>query len=242
MSNITNTRTEEFKGSMKVKANCKTSEGIASFPHLNQPDEYMGRKQYKVDLRLDPKDNETSAFIDEVAKWEDKAKATQRKNLESQISACKGARDADKKGKLEGMLADIDSPKYKSLLQTEYDRDSGDPTGMFTLRAKMNAEGGSGADAYTMEPKLYTATGRVALAEAPIVTAGSTLRLNLEISTYEMPSSGYVGVSVRLKDVLIVKISAGGGGAGDNPFGGDNAFQPDTFESPVGASDEEEGY
>ena len=242
MSNITNTRKEEFKGSMKVKANCKTAEGLASFPHLNQPDEYMGKKQYKVDLRLDPSQPETSTFIEEVKAWEGKAKETQRKNLQDQIGNCKGARDADKKSKLEAMLADIDSPKYKSLLSTEYDRDTGDPTGNLTLRAKMNAEGVSQGEKYTMEPKLYTATGRVSLAEAPVVTAGSTLRLNLEISTYEMPSSGYVGVSVRLKDVLIVKISEGGASGGSNPFGGDDAYKPstDTF---AGADDsEEEGY
>ena len=244
MSNITNTRKEEFNGSQKVYASCKTPEGLASFPHLNQPDEYMGKRQYKVDLRLNPSDPETATFIEEVKAWEEKAKGTQRANLQLQIDGCKGARDADKKSKLEAMLADVDGAKYKSLLSTEYDRDSGDPTGNLTLRAKMNAEGGSGADKYTMEPKLYTATGKVSLAEAPVITAGSTLRLNLEISTYEMPSSGYVGISVRLKDVLIVKIGSAGGGAGDNPFGGDNAFTPDTFSSAPSTPEniDEEGY
>jgi hypothetical protein len=242
MSNITNTKKEEFKGSMKVNATVKTPEGVASFPHLIQPDEYMGKKQYKTDLRLDPRNPETATFIEEVTAWEDKAKVTQRANLESQIAKCKGARDADKKSKLEGMLADIDSDKYKSLLSVEYDRESGDPTGNLTLRAKMNAEGGSGADTYTMQPKIYNATGRVDNATAPDITAGSTLRLNLKISTYEMPSSGFVGVSIRLQDVLIVKLNEGGGSAGgSNPFGNDTAHQPETFDSS-GESDSSDEY
>jgi len=234
MAHITGTKKEEFKGSMKVYATVKTPEGVASFPHLITPDEYMGKKQYKTDLRLNPSDPETAEFIEEIKAWEDKAKGTQRANLDAQIGACKGARDADKKAKLEGMLADLDSDKYKSLLSVEYDRDSGDPTGSLTLRAKMNAEGGSGTDKYTMQPKIYNATGRVDNATAPQITAGSILRLNLKISTYEMPSSGFVGVSIRLQDVLIVKIAESGGAGGSNPFGGDNAQQPDTFNASAG--------
>ena len=58
--------------------------------------------------------------------------------------------------------------------------------------------------------------------------------MNIDISTYEMPSSGFVGIAVRLKDVLIVKIAESGGAGGSNPFGGDNAQQPDTFNTSAG--------
>ena len=236
MAHITGTKKEEFRGSMKVYATVKTPEGVASYPHLNTPDEYMGNLQYKTDLRLNPSDPETATFIEEIKAWEEKAKVTQRGNLQEQIDACKGARDADKKSKLEGMHADLDSPKYKSLVEPEYDADSGEPTGMLIIRRKikMKAEGGSGADKYTMQPKIYNATGRVDNATAPQITAGSTLRLNIDISTYEMPSSGFVGIAVRLKDVLIVKIAESGGAGGSNPFGGDNAQQPDTFNASAG--------
>ena len=252
MSNITNTRKEEFKGSQKVYASCKTPEGLASFPHLNQPDEYMGNSHYKVDLRLDPKNPEVAEFIEEVKAWESKHKAVQKANIEGSIAGIpKGSANPKHKKQLdkaEEMLATLEGGDYKSLLSEEYDHESGQPTGMFKLRAKCKSGGvASDGKEYKIEPKIYTATGRVPLAEAPIITAGSTIRLNLDLSTYEMPSSGYVGVSVRLKDVLIVKIGQGGDAGGSNPFGGDTAYQPDTFEGTTPAveaegSDEDEGY
>ena len=239
MAHITKTEITEFRGTPKVIANCKTPEGTASYPHINKPDEPVyngvkGKKQYKVDLRVDPKDAESATFMEEVRVWEDKAKITQRTNLEAELAKCKGARDVEKKDKYEAMLKAIDDGKYKSLLQTEYDRDSGDPTGMMLIKSKMNAEGKGADGPYTMEPKVYNATGRVQLADAPQITPASTLRLNLELGTYEMFASGYVGISVRLKDVLIVKIAESGGAGGSNPFGGDNAQQPDTFNASAG--------
>ncbi len=251
MSNITNTRKEEFKGSMQVKASCKTPEGFASFPHLNRPDEYMGKKQYKVDLRIDPSNPESAAFIEEVKVWEAKHKVVQAQNIKASIKDIPedSANPKHKKAidKANVMLATLENDDYKSLLIEEYDNDSGQPTGMFKLRAKCNA-GGVARDGkeYKIQPKIYTASGRVALEDAPIITAGSTLRLNLDISTYEMPSSGYVGISVRLKDVLIVKIGGGADSGGSNPFGGDDAYKPDTFSAPEATSgdedDSEEGY
>lgn len=96
--------------------------------------------------------------------------------------------------------------------------DSGAETGNIIFNAKLHARGENKKTGETWDqaPKLWDCEGRrVAITEPPI-WSGSVLALRVEARPYAMASSKTVGVSLRLRDVQIIELVTGGGGA--SPF------------------------
>jgi len=58
---------------LKLKLNTPT--GVASYPHLTQPDDFMGKLSYKCDLRLDQSKPEVQALKAQIDTFVTKAQA-----------------------------------------------------------------------------------------------------------------------------------------------------------------------
>ena len=93
--------------------------------------------------------------------------------------------------------------------------DDGNETGLVIFRTKMKAKVTSKAGkVYESSPRLFdSANQRI---EPESVYGGSRVRVAGEVKPYKMDSTKKVGVSLRLKDVQIVELVEGSGGA--SPF------------------------
>ena len=187
--------------------------GTASYPHLTTPDEYMGKLQYKCDLRLDPKKEDVQTFVKKVEAYVEAAKAEALVKLNESLEGMdsSSSNPAIKKSikAVTTQISELDD-EYRSPLSEEYDKESGEATGLLIFKMKSNASFKK-KDKTVVElvPKLYDSDGIQIEGERPLIKGGSKLSLQAILTSYV---AGFgCGVSSRLGAVQIVKLSSGGG-------------------------------
>ena len=179
----------------------KTPEGTARYPWLNIPDEYKGKKSWKVDLVLDSDSPECLALIEQMDKVNEQA-------FESETASLK-KRDRDK------------ATPYEPYFE-EYD-DQEELTGKTIFKFKRTAEF---TDKKTGEPRpihlnYYDAQGKwvkTADLEERIgkIGSGSKIQIEYEPFAFYNASSKQAGATMRLVGVKVnTLVVAGGGGAQD---------------------------
>jgi hypothetical protein len=164
----------------------------AVYPHLTRPDtKFDPDGVYKCDVKL-PRE-EAQDLIDALESIRDK--------FWDELVA------KDKK---------IARQYSKESVYTDEVDDDGNETGLVIFKTKMKAKVTSKAGkVYTSEPRLFDAGNQRITPES--VYGGSRVRVAGEVKPYKMDSTKKVGVSLRLKDVQIVELVEGTGGA--SPFG-----------------------
>lgn len=162
----------------------------AIYPHLTRPDvKFDPDGVYKCDIKL-PRE-EAQPLIDQL-------EAIRDKFWDEQL---------DPKAKRQFS---------KESVYTDDLDDNGNETGLVIFRTKMKAKVTSkDGKVYESSPRLFDAKNNRITPES--VYGGSRVRVAGEVKPYKMDSTKKVGVSLRLKDVQIVELVEGNGGA--SPFG-----------------------
>lgn len=194
--------------------------GVASFPHIDKPDSYMGKEQYKCNLILDPSKADVAAFVEKVNSYVEKAKeeasAAYKEELAGIDENTTSPKLLKKRKTLLKAIEEIED-EYRHPIEDEYDRETEEPTGKVLIRAKSNASFKKGNETIEIQPKLYDSTGHAMSGPRPQVRGGSQLALGVKLMPY---SAGFgSGVSVRLNAVQIVKLNSGVTSAGEASFG-----------------------
>lgn len=197
--------------------------GIASYPKLNSPDEYKGKKQYKVKLILDGNDPKVQEFADKV------------RMKSEEFHQIKMAEAKPKPGKPKPKF-DVYQP-----IQVEYAADGETPTGRLILQAKMNA---SYTDKQGVEvelrPAIFDSLNQAVDTAKIIIRGGSEMRLSVKLIPFANEASNVAGGTFQLQQVQVRKFAQGGGGgqsAFDAVDGDDSSqFGSDDSEAPAPAS------
>lgn len=112
--------------------------------------------------------------------------------------------------KSEGKGAAAKQLKKGDILKPELDKESGEETGRYLFKASMKASGQrKDGTPWTQKPKFFDAKGKE-LKNPPMVSAGSVLKLSVELNPYIMEASKEVAVSLRLKAVQIISLVSRG--------------------------------
>lgn len=193
-----------------------TPEGRASYPHVTNPDNYMGKEKYKLKLILDPQKPEVQDFMDQVTGFVEAAKAEASAGLKEELAgldpASKNPKTIKQIKTITGQLEDIDTD-YRSPLTEEYDRDTDEPTGNVIFDMKSNASFVNKKTKETIKlvPRLWDANGDPIRGERPDIKGGSRLSAKTTLHAY---AAGFgCGTSARLGDVQVIRLAQGGGGA-----------------------------
>jgi hypothetical protein len=211
-----------------IQEKCMTPVGTASFPHINQADEFMNKRTYNVKLRLSKDDTETQAFIANVQKIVDKAIAHHKEDLNAQLEE---TTQPKKKQGLQKMLKQLEEREdFRVPYVDEYDRETGEETGNILVQVKNNEsytkKDGTVVD---LQPYCYDAKGkRIAKADLPLITGGAKLKIQLVLKSYCAGGSIGAGLSCNFGGVQIVSLAGDFGGGGDSDFG---AVEGGTYEA-----------
>ncbi|MCJ8335197.1 MAG: hypothetical protein MJH10_13255 [Epibacterium sp.] len=182
-----------------------TPKSKAVWPKLTEPDDFKGKKEYKVSIELDPSNEDHAAFIEKVENAAEEAYDNWVAETEAELKDAPGA----KKAKLKKQLASV----KKHVPLTEQADDEGDPTGRMLFATKMLAEGVSKAGkAWSRKCPLFDSRGKDVTGKAPSIWGGSTLILEVTLNPFAMPATERAGVSGRLEAVQIIELASGGGG------------------------------
>lgn len=190
-----------------------TALGVASYPHITSPDTFMGKEQYKCDLRLDPTKDDAKAFIAKVEAYVEKAKVEALVELQGKLDALdsNSANPTVKKAckALATQIEDLDED-YRSPLIDEYDKASGEATGLVLFKMKSNASfvtKDKDKKTIMLTPQLFDAEGKQITGERPLIKGGSKLIIQTSLSAYV---AGFgCGVSARMGATQIIKLSQG---------------------------------
>jgi len=192
-------------------------EGAAVFPWLNEPDtKYNPSGDYKTGVRVNGQI--AAATVRELERIRDEYFAKIPSDVQGDYRTCPVAN------------AELD--------------DSGVETGSVIFNAKLHAKGENKTTGETWDqsPRLWDCDGkRVALTDSPI-WSNSKLLLRVEARPYAMAPDkkrqvpGLVGVSLRLRDVLIVDLVTGGGGS--SPFAQRDGYRRPASDGDTGAGEQ----
>lgn len=220
--------------------------GIASFPFLNRPDEYKGKKSYKTTLRIGG--DESEALRDLINEETEKALADTKAKLED---LAKNGKDGKTKAKAKAALEELTT----GLPYTESVDDDGEGTGDYEFKFKCNAEF---EDKKTGDIKAITVPifdakkkqlNKTPKDKAPAIWAGSTLKVAFSLVPYYVESAKVCGVSLRINGVQIIELVSGSGGSADSMgFGDEDGYESEEtgsasdFDTPSasGADDDED--
>ena len=198
--------------------NIFTPKARARYPHLTNPDAFQGVSKYKCDLMFDPANPEHSQFIAAVRKYETGAKKeiveVAQAELDDLDANSKNPAIIKKIKALQVLVSDIDT-EFNSPLKEEFDKDTGEPTGLYILRSSSKS---SFIDKKTkavinIAPKLYDATGNIISGDRPQIGGGSELIMKVKLRGYS--ESFGCGLSSQIQAVQIIKLFEGGGGSDD---------------------------
>lgn len=200
----------------RPKAVVHTSpKGVAVFPWLTKPDtKFKPDGEYRVDLKLSAEDS-----VDVLALLS----AEHDRNL-AEVKA-----DPKNKGK---KIREADLP-IKPVVDEE-----GDETGEHLLRVKMNAKfKDKDGKEIVASPAFFDAKGKPI--ELDTLWGGSIIRVAFTIVPFYTAIAG-AGISLRLRGVKVIKLSAGNGGANAEAYGfgeEEDGYEAESFENG-GSSDE----
>lgn len=199
-----------------------TPVGTASYPHITEPDNFQNKEQYKCDLRLDPSNDGVQAFLDKIDAYVAAGKAEALAELKEDLAGMNtNSQDPKVKKAIKAItskIEDIDED-YRSPLSAEYDKDTGEATGKYLFKMKSNASfyDKKNKRDVSLAPRLFDANGEMIRGDRPSIKGGSKVSIKTSLSTYNAVFGA--GVSARMGDTQIVKLSQGGGGGGDAGFG-----------------------
>lgn len=187
-----------------------TPRGYARFPKLVEPDDYLGKVQYKTDLILDPSDPEVQQFLEGLQKDADAAYEAAKKEIQEKIDGAKNGAEAKKHKKA------LDSVELAPFIHDVEDRETGEPTGKVFIRFKTNADDRNGN---RKSLRFVDAQGNSFVPEGD-VPFNSLLRVNFTPNGFYMASQGKVYLTNYINAVQVIELGGGGGaGGGDLGFG-----------------------
>ena len=166
-----------------------TPVGTASFPHLNEADEFQGKRTYNCKLILDGTKTETQKFLTDVNKF---AHEAMKFHLKYETEAlAKMPVDNSPKGKSkranhEAMVERLkDISNFKLPIEEEYDRDTGEATGNYILKVKNNESYKRDGVEQSLKPRLFDTVGaQIAPQDEPLITGGAKLRIKTQLVSY----------------------------------------------------------
>lgn len=198
-----------------------TPVGTASYPHLTQPDSYMGKEAYKCNLVLDPSNPAVNEFIEKVNKYVAAAKQEATEGFKEELAGLDTNSTNPKTLKqiktLNNAITDMDE-EFRAPLAEEFDKDTDKPTGNWVIKTKSNASFKDKKTGKIIEiaPKIFDATGHQLTGERPDIRGGSKLALGIKLIPYN--ASFGCGISAQISAVQVVSLASGGSGGGDGGF------------------------
>jgi hypothetical protein len=132
--------------------------------------------------------------------------------------------------------------QMNDMYETEYDKESEEPTGNVIFKFKSKASGkNKKGETWTRKPGIFNAKG-VSLKNPPQIWGGTEGKVSYTVSPYFIPGTGVAGISLRLEAVQILElVSSGSKSASSFGFGQEDGYD-EADEFPAGdASDEAEG-
>lgn len=186
-----------------------TPKGIAAWPHLNRPDEFKGKKSYKVNLTLSAAD-----AAELISKIDDATEAARLETVAKLEDTIKNGKTGDAKAKAKKALSALTtSLPYSAAVDAD-----GNETGDVVLKFKANAEF---EDKKTGKIKpitipLFDAKGQPTKAS---IWGGSTIRVAYALIPYYVASANTCGVSLRIEGVKVINLVSGSGGRGADSLG-----------------------
>lgn len=208
-----------------------TPKGVAIYPKLNEPDtKFKKEGSYETRLAFENIDDPAvQAFVAKAEKVRDEF-------FDNKIAELKA----------EGKGAAARQLKKTDILKPELDRETGDETGRYTIKASMKASGvRDDGKKWTQKPTYFSASG-AELKNPPMIGGGSVLKLGIAFDPYVIESSKEVGVTLRLKAVQIINLVTAGKRSFES-FGfeaeeGDEIEDNDVeFDADTGTSDDTSG-
>lgn len=183
--------------------------GTLSYPKLNKPDEFKGKKRWQAPLKVARDD--VQDMLDKYDVLFDKAWEDAQAEAKARLADAKTGADKQKAKKALDGLAQA-SKAYEDVLD-----DDGNETGFVLLRIQMNAEVEKDGKVRQLKPDFFDAKGKV-LKVVPNIWGGTTAHLAGQFNPYS--STTGVGVSLRLNAVQIIELSNGSSrGASEYGFG-----------------------
>jgi hypothetical protein len=211
--------------------------GIAAYPFLNKPDEYKGKKQYKVTLRMGA--TESEAFRAKIQEETDKTEANVRAQLEERLA---DAKDGKTKAKVKTLMEELEV----GMPFSEAVDDDGNPNGNYEFKFKCNAEfeDKKTGDMVQITVPLFDAKKKIT---KDSIWSGSKLKIAYALVPYFVEGAKTCGVSLRIEGVQIIELVSGTGGrsAAALGFGEEEGYAAedddvaDTSLSAVGSGDED---
>lgn len=186
-----------------------TPKGVASWPHLNTPDEYKGKKSYKVNLTLEG--DLCGDLIEKIEEETQKALADTKAKLEDVV---KNGKTGDAKAKAKKALAAL-SVTYPHVAAVD---DDGNETGDYVFKFKANAEI-KDKKTENMKPvkiPLFDAKGNKMTSS---IWGGSIIRVSYSMIPYYVASANTCGVSLRIEGVKVIELVSGSGGRSADSLG-----------------------
>ena len=186
--------------------------GIAQYPKLSTPDDYMGTVAYKCNLILDPAEEGVTDFIEEVEMAVQASFAATKAELNEKLETAKGKQIAS-------IQSTLDNLKPHNPCEDEY-ADDGSLTGRVIFKYKRKAEGvyASGRNegkSWTHTLPIFDANKKPLPQNSDKIGMGSILRLQAELLPFSMPSNNIAGISLRLFAVQVIELSGSGGANAD---------------------------
>jgi hypothetical protein len=209
------------------KPKFKTPIGVAVYPYLDKPDEYKGKKNYRVRLRLPAAD--AKPLVDKI----DELMEAIRKD--EKVVAAKKKRKAEQKANPKKNLPDIpEHTPYKNVLN-----DNDEDTGEVEFDFKALAEGvyGEGhkkaGQTWRRSVDLFDAKGKKFKGA---VWSGSRIRVSYTIDSYFINTQVGYGVKLYLEAAKIIELVQGGSNRSADEYG--FGEEEEGFESDSMTSDE----
>ena len=202
---------------MKLKLNTPT--GIASYPHLTNPDDFMGKLSYKCDLRLDSNDPAVQELSGKIEAFATKAKeailAEATEVLEGLDATAKAPAAQKKYAEALAVIEKINT-SFRVPLADEWVDD--EQTGNVLLKCKSNAsfqfkQKDGTKKTVDLAPKFFGLDAKV-MTDRPDIKGGAKLKLQVELVSYSANSSIGAGITCRINGVQIIQL--GGGGSNDD--------------------------
>lgn len=169
------------------------------YPFLQKPDtKFKPEGEYKVDLILDPQQEDQKKFLRKLENLRKKA----IEEIVKERGGKKKIREAN------------------SLIKKDEDLETGAETGLYKVTAKLQAHvNPKSGKPFEQSPVLFAKNGTLFASEA-LIGNGTKAQVSMEGYPYYNPSAG-AGLTLRLKAVLIVDLVeyTGGGGTTAASFG-----------------------
>ena len=224
-----------------------TPVGIASYPHLNQPDFYKNNEHYKCKLILDASKPDVEVFRSKLEGFLRKAQDEALAEAEEYLSAQNAdAKSPKAKEAYENALAVRDQIRdnFKTPLTEEWGDDDA-LTGNLVLNTKSQASfKKKDGEVVSLAPKFYDATPKI-MVNKPTLSGGEKIALEIILVKYHASVASIGGgVAARIRSVQVIDLSSGGSmgstgfGAVAGGFDSEGYVAPETPEVDQHASDE----